>query len=489
MVFLDSSKMSLRCLFWCLLSRSVIYSFFPRYRNAHGFFPIASSKKLSASDVIRPCSTFRQGRSKWYVLQEGQRHFIPDRFTKDSLFCDDRQRINKTSIDSSVVGNDIQSLWDSHPNTALLSLLQNGTGLVTKTYRHLNHITNPSMIFTDGDAFLSGRAMNDAKYVKIWWIQNVSSNNASIFQEGNRIFHDDNMNNGLIPVSKILGEDPRLFILSNGRIFITFCHRFPKKIPELQMAYSEIIARNNSIQVGPMIDIKFDELVTQDQKNWCPFEYNGTMLFVANILPHRIVGLSSDYEWEGEGEGEGGGRPEGHMYDPSLPVPPGESSRASKTPSRVTGASTVSLTSMNGFTWGYGDMRGGTPAVCLNDSMNLSFFHSSNDIAANGTQLKTYVIGAYLFDSTPPFAIKAISTHPLVHESMYTGTWTDLRQSYYHIDYVVFPMSFTIDQGTVILMYGKQDTSAWIATMNLTSLLNSLAPVQSTEISNAYSHP
>lgn len=335
------------------------------------------------------------------------------------------------------------------------------------------------MIFSDGDAFLSGRAMNDAKYIKIWWIQNVSSNNASIFQEGNRIFHDHNMFNGLIPVSKIFGEDPRLFVLSNSRIFITICHRFPKMIPELQMAYAEIITRNNSIQVGPMIDIKFDEFVTQDQKNWCPFEFNGTMLFVANIMPHRIVGLSSDYEWEGHPEG----------FDSSLAVPPGESSHASKTPSRVTGASTVSLTSMNGFTWGYGDMRGGTPAVRLNDSMYLSFFHSSNDIATNGTQLKTYVFGAYVFDSRPPFAIKAISTHPLVHESMYTGPWTDLRQSYYHIDYVAFPMSFTMHQGEVMLMYGKQDTSAWIATMNLTALLSSLAPVESTELSNAYSHP
>jgi glutathionyl-hydroquinone reductase len=69
------------------------------------------------------------------------------------------------------------------------------------------------------------------------------------------------------------------------------------------MAYSEIITRNDSVQVGPMIDIKFNEFANQDQKNWCPFEFNGTMLFVTNILPHRIVGLSSDYKWEGKPEG------------------------------------------------------------------------------------------------------------------------------------------------------------------------------------------
>ena len=337
------------------------------------------------------------------------------------------------------------------------------------------------MVFIDGNAFLTGRYMNDAKYVKVWWIQNVSSNNASIFRIGSQTLHDRSGNNSAIPVSKIYGEDARLFALSNKRIFITICHRFPRKIPELQMAYSEIITRNGAIHVSPMIDITFTEFPKQDQKNWCPFEFNGTMLFVANIQPHRIVGLSIDYEW--------GGHPEG--YDHSL-VTPGEStpSSASRALPKHTEASTVSLTRMNNFTWEYGDMRGGTPAISLDEHRHMAFFHSSNDITNNGTQLKTYVFGAYVFDSKPPFAIQLISKHPVVHESMYTGPWTDLRQSYYHIDYIAFPMSFTIDQGTVNLMYGKQDTAGWIAKMNLSSLLESLSPVESTVLSNSlHPHP
>jgi hypothetical protein len=146
------------------------------------------------------------------------------------------------------------------------------------------------------------------------------------------------------------------------------------------------------------------------------------MLFVTNILPHRIVGLSSDYKWEGKPEG----------FDPSLAVTPGKSAptAASKVLSMETEASTVSLTIMDDFAWGYGDMRGGTPAVYLNDSRYLSFFHSTNDITTNGTQLKTYVFGAYVLDSKPPFSIQAISRQPPVHESMYTGPWTDMRLSY-----------------------------------------------------------
>jgi hypothetical protein len=188
-----------------------------------------------------------------------------------SIICDDRQSINTISIVTSIVGDDIQSLWDSRPYTVLLSLLQNGTGLVKKTYRYLNHMINPSMIFTDGDAFPSGRSMNDPKYFKIWRIQNVSSSYTLIFQEGNRISHDHNMNNGLIPVGKIFGEDLLLFILSNKRMFITICHRFPKKIPELQMAYSEIVIGNDSVQVGPMIDIKFNEFANRTRRTGAPW--------------------------------------------------------------------------------------------------------------------------------------------------------------------------------------------------------------------------
>jgi hypothetical protein len=109
---------------------------------------------------------------------------------------------------------------------------------------------------------------------------------------------------------------------------------------------------------------------------------------------------------------------------------------------------------MDDFSSGYGDMRGGTgtPAVYLNDSRYLSIFHLNDsrylslfnlddsrylslfhlndsrylslfhldDITTNGTQLKTYVFGANVFDSKLHF-IQAISRQPLVHESMYTG--------------------------------------------------------------------
>jgi predicted GH43/DUF377 family glycosyl hydrolase len=126
-----------------------------------------------------------------------------------------------------------------------------------------------------------------------------------------------------------------------------------------------------------------------------------------------------------------------------------------------------------------GDLRGGTAAQFIGNNSYLAFFHSSNEPPPVGEVLRTYVFGAYLFDSQPPFAIKAISPEPIVHEAMYSGPWANLPMSYYHIDYIAFPMAFVIENGFVILLYGKQDSDAWVAKIELQGLLNSLVTVDS----------
>ena len=56
------------------------------------------------------------------------------------------------------------------------------------------------------------------------------------------------------------------------------------------------------------------------------------------------------------------------------------------------------------------------------------------------------------------------------------GPWTYLPISYYHIDYIVFPMSFIIDENNEFLyvLYGKQDKEGWIAKIDFHLLMNSL---------------
>ena len=59
-------------------------------------------------------------------------------------------------------------------------------------------------------------------------------------------------------------------------------------------------------------------------------------------------------------------------------------------------------------------------------------------------------------------------------------------RSFYHIDYVAFPMSFVVENGSVILLYGKQDCDAWVAKINLQGLLQSLVPVETKVEINSY---
>ena len=52
-------------------------------------------------------------------------------------------------------------------------------------------------------------------------------------------------------------------------------------------------------------------------------------------------------------------------------------------------------------------------------------------------------------------------------------------------------MSFVIEEGHVVLLYGKQDCDAWVARIELQGLLKSLVPVATkVEINSYYSaHP
>ena len=57
------------------------------------------------------------------------------------------------------------------------------------------------------------------------------------------------------------------------------------------------------------------------------------------------------------------------------------------------------------------------------------------------------------------------------------------------IDYVVFPMSFYIEDGYVFLSHGRQDTEGWITRISLKELLASLKEVKTVEYNNGFAAP
>ncbi len=127
--------------------------------------------------------------------------------------------------------------------------------------------------------------------------------------------------------------------------------------------------------------------------------------------------------------------------------------------------------------WQWGEMRGGTPAVLINDHSYLTFFHSSSHIAHK--DVVTYVMGAYLFERNPPFAITHMSAEPIMHETFMdwklgvTRGWPKVK-----VDFVTFPVGFIFDSKHIYVSYGRNDAESCILTLNRKGLLDSLKPVR-----------
>ena len=460
------------------------------------------SIKLYPNPNGEPYPMFRHGKPVYVLLNDTSWHMIPDRYTMNCLGWynfHEIQHANKSFFDSKIKGDNIGTLWDTHNNTAILKLIHNEKSIVSETYGVFHKLLNPSMVIWKNDLLLSGRWLDDhPKYQHIYWLRkqlhginaNYTDNiEGAIKQVGKLVL---NITSDIFPYGNIFGEDPRLFVMSNGHIFVIICHRFHRKVPELQMAYSELMLSINEttgksmVLVGPMIDLKLEEYPKDDQKNWSPFEYNHSLYFISTIQPHRIVKTINNIEsisnWYMNDKNVTNNS-EFNEINMDLNIVSGEDNKRSI----VTNAKIVCSTTLNDFKWRYGDMRGGTPAVSIGNNLLLTFFHSSNDPPSTGKVLKTYVFGAYIFENKPPFAIQAISQQPIVHESMYSGPWAHLPNSFYHIDYIAFPMSFIIENdSTIYLLYGKQDADAWIAKIELKTLLDSLISVDTSVLINSF---
>lgn len=145
------------------------------------------------------------------------------------------------------------------------------------------------------------------------------------------------------------------------------------------------------------------------------------------------------------------------------------------------------------FIWDWGELRGGSTALLVNNKFFLTFFHSRKYIHSDygiRSWFETYFFGAYTFSMTPPFRILKISRAPIVLDEWYSGTTVHGNP---FLDYVVFPLSAYITNETVrvfegdkeidvvtpviTLSVGRNDREAWMAKIRLDELLSSLVTV------------
>jgi predicted GH43/DUF377 family glycosyl hydrolase len=169
------------------------------------------------------------------------------------------------------------------------------------------------------------------------------------------------------------------------------------------------------------------------QKNWVPFEWHGALLMSYSLIPHEVL-----YTDTISGE--------------CLPFVKKEFANPM-------------------WQWKWGTLRGGTPAMLLDDQY-LAFFHSSivtSSEASNGVAMHHYYMGAYTFSNEPPFEITKVTPFPIKANGFYTQSPSPKR--------VIFPGGYVVRDKYLYLAYGKDDSEIWIATIDRQALNNALVPV------------
>lgn len=237
----------------------------------------------------------------------------------------------------------------------------------------------------------------------------------------------------------MLGQDPRIVLMDDPDKFQMFFTN--PYAPKVRMGMSEI-AINRSTDSFYVVRNYHTIYPTEDhsvpQKNWAPFRYRQEVLLIQSINPFKVMKFSV------------------RATDNTMIA-----FRESLSPAIETG-------------WPYGELRGGTNAVYIpHRNVYLGVFHSAEH--ALGNFMKTYVMGVYTFTADPPFRLISISPFPIMPSQFYTGPWHGIRQR--QIDYCLFPMSLFIEDETMFVSAGHQDSIGYLLHFNLHEVLETLVSV------------
>ena len=326
------------------------------------------------------------------------------------------------------------------------------------------------------------------------------------------------------------------------QLWVVFCQRHRMRRQELSMSFSQLVlspalAPAPAPASAPAVSVLLTKVLDMQlppkykgrrspQRNWSPLDHCGWPAFLSeqgssvrvvqpqgltrarmqgyeaaarrlhalSLFPPAAAAAAAAAGAGGGAGGQGGARER----------------QAPESASETVLLKSISRSSTKNLTWmlQHGPVRGGTPAVRvrnLNSSMQdddylgteyfLTFFHSSNEVpsaeshAASGAAgaspgirftkvLKTYRIGAMLLSTKPPYEVRRITPHPLVHDSMYRGAWALPPSAFHHMDYVVFPTNVGVFGDTLLLQYGWQDRETRVLEMSLQALMNGMVPVE-----------
>ncbi len=239
-------------------------------------------------------------------------------------------------------------------------------------------------------------------------------------------------------------EDPRLLVIDDT-LYMTYSDNreiYPGiegtrvYVAQIDLVNNEFVALN---------EVCLDNFENNDrfnrEKNWVPFSYNDQLLLAYSLLPHRIL------------------QPDLNTGD----------------------CETIYLT-RGQIHWNWGVLRGGTPALQIDSTQYLAFFHSVLNVPSvqsHGTTMPTYFIGAYTFNNDPPFQITQMSANPIIAQGFYSG---QNYQPFWNPVNVVFPCGYIYDDNYIWLSYGRQDHEIYILKLDRKRLMRSLNPVKTRHI-------
>jgi len=235
-------------------------------------------------------------------------------------------------------------------------------------------------------------------------------------------------------------EDPRIFT-ANGKLYLSYNDMQENEVYSRSMRLAEL----NPETMQPIFISDIDQHINHTEKNWVPFtlkEASGEerIYFGYGINPHKIMGMED---------------PESNqMKHPVFPH-------------------NVSLQKMPWPEKKWGVLRGGTPAILV-DGQYLAFFHT----LFYENKRPWYVMGAYTFESAPPYRVTSVSSEPIVFKGMYETPAVNTAHSKKK---AIYPAGIVlgIEEGREVIHIscGENDSLNKILTFDKEALIKSLTPV------------
>jgi len=230
------------------------------------------------------------------------------------------------------------------------------------------------------------------------------------------------------PNFSLTAEDARLIQIGD-RIFIFFNDLPPLQTPgQFAMYLGEIVEDRDYFMLKERATALQYLGAKPIEKNWSPFTV-GNKLYVTYLHEPRVI-LEIDIN---------------------------------------TGYCQEILRTYPNWKWNLGEIRGGTPALPIQDQL-LTFFHSS--FLAPTRKGRAYVMGAYAFDKEFPFSLRAMTPRPL-------GNLTDYMEN--NRSKVVFPGGMVLTEKFIHVVWGKSDREIAITTFDRAKLLASMIPISSVQ--------